>query len=281
MANPDSIQAVLNQLTQEFAAAGIETPRLDALVLMEHAINKDRSWLLAHPEYILHSNIPRNIRMLGSRRSAREPLAYIVSHKEFYGLGFLVTPDVLIPRPETESLVEYAVTHAPRQSQGEVSVLELGTGSGCIAVSLAKHRPDLRVTATDVSPAALKIARQNAHRHKVSINFVESNLFAAFANYRMSASGFQVILANLPYVPDAARLEPELDYEPRKALYGGSDGLDSYRTFLVELKDYLFPGGFGLIEASPTQFLALKTIAAQKNYMTSYITDYVLRFDLR
>src|SRR5690606_31656459 len=199
------------------------------------------------------------------KRLARQPLAYIVGHKEFFGLDFSVTPDVLIPRPETEVLVERAIKTAPKKSQ----VLELGTGSGCIAVSLKKNRPDLSVTAADVSQPALAVARRNAKLNRVGIEFVLSDLFKEISGR------FDLVLANLPYVPEGVRRMAELDFEPQVALYGGVDGLDVYRQFFAGLSGHLHAGGSAIIETGPTQRQAVVNLADDFGFKLKSITEYV------
>lgn len=266
----------LTKTEAKFNRAGIKSARLDTLIILENFLKRDRTILLANPNLLLNSNIPRNIRILEemvNRRIKREPLAYILGFKEFYGLKIKVTPSVLIPRPETESMVETAVISAPRNSQ----VLELGTGSACIAISLKKNRPDLTITATDISDEALNIARQNAKTYHVDIKFTKSDLFSAFQIFKGSTPPFDLILANLPYVPSGTRHEAELNYEPVQALYAGVDGLKYYRIFLELLPNYLKPDGFALIEAGLAQFVTIKQIATTNNYISSYITDYIIK----
>lgn len=263
-----NLSTLIASATQQLSDAGILTARLDCLVLLEHVINHDRTWIAAHADETIAPKAQRAFEELLARRLKREPVAYIVSHKEFYGLEFAVTPDVLIPRPETEALVEYAITRTPKNAH----VLELGTGSGCIAVALKKHRPDLHLTATDISSAVLDIAESNARSHDVSIQFIESDLFSRLQG---QDSTFQLILANLPYVPDDTRHEPELDYEPRLALYAGDDGLDLYRKFFADVKRYLAPDGAILIEASPVQHKGLKDLAAQHGFALKEVTEYI------
>jgi release factor glutamine methyltransferase len=185
-----------------------------------------------------------------ARRLRREPVAYITGRQEFWSLDFDVTPDVLIPRPETERLVEIALRLALELRVGEpLRILDLGTGSGAIAIALARELPGAEVWATDISPSALSVACRNAARHSVAdrIHFFQSDLFAD-----LSVEGpFDLILANPPYIrrSEIANLEPEVSrWEPRGALDGGIDGLDYYRRIAADASDYLSPGGTVALE---------------------------------
>jgi len=181
-------------------------------------------------------------RAMVSRRARREPLQHILGSQEFCGLNFDVTPDVLIPRHDTEVLVSEAIIRQPNAR----TVLDIGTGSGCIAISLKKRLPNPAVTATDISEAALAVAARNAEKLAAEIEFLKGNLFAPVAGRR-----FDLIVSNPPYIPekDISSLEQEVrDYDPRAALDGGSDGLDIYRLLIPESVKYLNPGGWLLVE---------------------------------
>lgn len=255
----------LSSAATDLRRAGIESARLDALLLIGHVLEKDKAWLLANPQFELDPNNLKKISKVLERRQRREPLAYIVGHKEFYGLDFKVTPAVLIPRPETEAMVEAAISSAPRRG----SVLEVGTGSGCVAVALKAKRQDLVVMATDISKSALKIAKQNAKANSADIKFVLNDLFNRLEGR------FDLILANLPYVPTGVRRQAELDYEPPVALFAGNDGLACYRRFMVDLPDYLSQGGRAIIEAGPTQRSEIKRIANDSGLKLTNISEYV------
>lgn len=235
--------------------AGVETARLDAEVLLAHAAGLDRSGLFAR----LRDEVPGaaliRFDTLIARRARREPVAYIVGEKEFHSLAFRVTPDVLIPRPETELLVDEALRRAPANGR----VLDVGTGSGCISVSLAVRRPDLRLTACDISAAALAVAVENAHRHAVDerIELVESDLFDGFAVDRR----WEVIVSNPPYVADAEPLAPELAWEPVGALRAGLDGLSVIRLLVPEAAARLAPGGTLMFEIGSAQAQSAVSIA--------------------
>jgi release factor glutamine methyltransferase len=206
-----------------------------------HVLGKSRSWLLAHPgDAVSESNCARYSELL-ERRYRGEPIQYIVGETEFYGLPFRVTPDVLIPRPETEHVVEKAVALA--RALPRPRIVDVGTGSGAIAVSLAHHLPDAQITAIDLSPNALVIAKQNAERNGVGerIRFLKGNLLAPVADER-----FDILVSNPPYVAESERdsLSVEVrDYEPEMALFAGEDGLNVHRCLIPAARDALVPGG--------------------------------------
>jgi release factor glutamine methyltransferase len=250
-ASRNPLAQTLKHASQILAAAGCDTPRLDSEVLLAHVLNQDRAWLYAHPEHVLPPTQSSAYQSLISRRARREPVAYLTHHKEFYALDFFVTPDVLIPRPETEGLVERAVQWAMATSW-EGFFVDVGTGSGAIAVTLAVHLPQAQVIATDTSPAALAVARHNAARHGVA-----SRVFPLQGNLLAPLSGpLDLIVANPPYLKaaDLAGAPPEVaQWEPRAALDGGPDGLVVIRQLLDMASDRLGSGGALLVEISASQ----------------------------
>jgi release factor glutamine methyltransferase len=250
-ASHNSIAQVLPEASASLAAAGCDTPRLDAEVLLAHVAGQGRAWLYAHPEHILSSSQLSAYHALLERRARREPVAYLTGSKEFYGLEFLVTPDVLIPRPETERLVEIALEWL-RTSAGEGLVVDVGTGSGAIAVTLAVHVAHARVLATDISPAALAVARHNAARHGVAarVHCVQANLLAPLPKE------LSLVVANPPYLTRAEldAVAPEVArYEPSQALDGGPDGLAVLERLLAMASCRLCPGGALLVEIGAGQ----------------------------
>ena len=199
------------------------------------------------------------------RRIRGEPIQYILGKTEFMGLEFKVTPDVLIPRPETEIMVEKAVDIAHSSQLLALSILDIGTGSGCIAVSLARFIKDSKVTAVDISKPALQIAKQNALLNNVQVDFLESDLFSA---YELRAKSFELIISNPPYIPSAEieTLQPEIKYEPRMALDAGLDGLGFYRRIIDEAPRYLKEGGLLIMEMGYNQKEAIKNIFQNSGY---------------
>ncbi|MEG6617447.1 peptide chain release factor N(5)-glutamine methyltransferase [Peptococcaceae bacterium 1198_IL3148] len=234
----------------------IEQPRLDAEVLLCHLLNCQRAYLYAHADQQLTEAEVQNYRHLLDRRVAGQPVAYLVGSKEFMGLDFAVTPDVLIPRPDTELLVETAIQLINQAKNPTPILVDVGTGSGAIAVSTAHFLLQLKVVAVDISAAALAVAQKNATRHQVArrIEFVQGNLLAP-ALQKLLTSSVDIITANLPYVPsqDIAGLSQEVRQEPILALDGGPDGLDLYRMLKPQALQLLKPGGHLLIEIGPGQ----------------------------
>ena len=194
-----------------------------------------------------------------NRRIQGEPIQYILGKAEFMGLEFKVTPDVLIPRPETEILVEKAIEIVYSSGFMVCSILDVGTGSGCIAVSLAKFIKDAKVTAVDISGPALQIAEQNAISNNVRVNFLESDLFSSC---ELRAMSYELIVSNPPYIPTQGigALQPEIKYEPRLALDGGRDGLDFYRRIINNAHIYLKENGLLIMEIGFNQKEAVKNI---------------------
>jgi release factor glutamine methyltransferase len=218
----DALDSALIALT----AAGCQTPRLDAEVLLAAALGVDRAALFADPARGVE---PEPFREFVRRRAAREPVAYILGRKGFRRLELEVDPRVLIPRPETEHVVEAALA-LPQGAR----VVDVGTGSGAIALALADERPDLRVVATESSAGALAVARANAARLGLAVELVEGDLLEPVDG------PVDAVVSNPPYVRDGERLAPELAYEPREALYGGPDGLEVLRRLAAAARDVPF-----------------------------------------
>ena len=237
-----SIRAILNEAAARLAH--LPTGRRDAELLLQRLLQRDRAWLLTHGDEPLAGAQRAQFDQWVVRRSHHEPVQYIIGEQEFFGLAIRVTPDVLIPRPETEHLVEATLERAPRNTP--IAIADVGTGSGAIAVALAHALPLARVTALDNSSAALLVARQNAERHQVAdrVRFLESDLLSAVA-----AEQFFAVVANPPYVAEDEDLEPQVsEYEPHCALFAGPTGLDVYRRLIPEAWDALVPGGWLLME---------------------------------
>lgn len=241
-----------------------DSPALDAEVLLREVLGLTRAGLLTHPERPLTESQARTYLDALRRRAAGEPVAYILGRREFMGLAFHVDRRALIPRPETEALVEVALRTAAGSDTSAVEVADVGTGSGAIAISLARRRPKWRILATDVSEAALDVARANAGRllgaGQVQVVFLHGSLLQPVAG------PLRLIAANLPYIPtgDLATLPPPVrDFEPRQALDGGQDGLDAYRALLPQAAGKLEPGGTLLMECDPRQAQPLCGLAAR------------------
>lgn len=244
-----------------------DSPELDAQVLLAHLMEKPRTWLAAHPDSPLSPPQLAAVEEAVSKLTAGTPLPYILGHWEFFHLDFEITPDVLIPRPETELLVEQAILwlqSRPVTSTSSLRAADIGTGSGCIAVSLAHHIPDLRVLATDLSLPALEVAHRNALRHRVAnrVDFVECDLLPPHPTPLPTESHFDVICANLPYIPtETLEHLPIFGREPTLALNGGSDGLDPIRHLLKIAPEWLAPKGLILLEIEAGQGVAAVSLA--------------------
>lgn len=256
------LQAVLRQAVQALQNAGVGEARLDAELLLGHTLGLNRAAILAQPDRPLTPKELTRFRDLVARRAAREPLPYITGHREFFGLGLVVDACVLIPRPETELLVEHALRIARRMT-GPLEVADVGSGSGAIAVALAVHLPQATVYALDDSAGALAVTAENARRHNVAgrIRCRQGDLLASLPG------PVDLIAANLPYVTTGewAELLPELrDYEPRAALDGGPDGLDAIRRLVATAGPFLHPGGALLLEIGASQGSAVLTLARRQ-----------------
>ncbi len=224
---------------QAARVAGVD--RLDAQTLLARLLRQPRSWLLAHTDAVLDGGSQASYAALLARRAAREPLAYLLGEKEFFGLMLRVTPDVLVPRPDTETLVDWALDLLPLQTAAAVA--DFGTGSGAIALAIAQHRPAARVTAIDASLSALAVARDNSARLGVAVEWLPSDWGSALTQRR-----FFMIVSNPPYIAeDDAHLEM-LRHEPQQALTAGADGLDAIRRIVQQAPPLLEPGGWLLFE---------------------------------
>jgi release factor glutamine methyltransferase len=246
MNDPLNIRDALEDATRRLEARS-DSARLDAELLLARAIDMPRSYLFAHPEEPLDALTVGRFREALDRRLDGEPMAYITGTREFWSLELMVTPATLVPRPETELLVDLALREIPRRAQ--CAILDLGTGSGAIAIAIASERPVATVTATDISAAALEVARQNARQLDVpNIRFLAGDWTAPVSGRR-----FDVIVSNPPYVrSDDAALDA-LHCEPRAALSAGKDGLDAIRILAHDCGALLQPGGVLLIEHGAEQ----------------------------
>ncbi len=255
-----TIRRVLEWTTDHLRRHGSQTPRLDAEILLAHARGCQRIKLYTRYEGLLSNGERQAMRELVQRRAQHEPVAYLVGHREFFSLNLRVTSDVLIPRPDTETLVVELLERL--KGQPEPRILDVGTGSGCIAVAVAVNKPDAQVTAIDISLPALEIARVNASQHQVAgrIRFLQGDLFATFQSRsgsgRTGSEKFEIIVSNPPYVAEGEWETLQADvrlHEPRLSLLAGPDGLDVIRRVVAEASDFLVPGGHLLLEIDPGQ----------------------------
>lgn len=235
----------------------------DAQILLAHVIGRPRTWLLAHLDAPLSTPKLDSANQAFTRLEAGEPLPYILGHWEFYGLDFDITPDVLIPRPETELMVEKAIKWLSASAERR-TVADIGTGSGIIAASIAMHMPAARILATDISRAALNVAKHNAEKFHVHhrIDFLECDLLPQHIDPLPTDYHFDLICANLPYIPTSALSGLSVfNHEPALALDGGSDGLDPIRRLLKIAPEWLAPDGLILLEIESRQGMAAVSLA--------------------
>ena len=260
-------------LRETIQQASTQIVRRDAETLALHLLGRNRAWLLAHPDDEVPANLQDAFQHLVERRARHEPLQYLTGHQEFYGLDLHVTPDVLIPRPETELLVEQVLAWAEMQftppASPSLRLIDVGTGSGAIAIALATCLPDATITALDRSPAALEVARANAERLGLlppRLQFLQSDLLAAHrapTNDQTARSQVDAVISNPPYIPqsDAPTLQPEVrDFEPHLALFAGEDGLEIYRRLIPQVWAALRPGGLLALEFGFDQKAALQAL---------------------
>ena len=264
--------ALLSDITTRLTSVS-DTPALDASVVLAHILGKPRTWVLAHQDLELTSQQKEELKEKVRRLESGEPLPYVLGHWEFFGMEFDLSPAVLIPRPETELLVEKAIAWLQASPTGR-RIADVGTGSGIIAISIAVHIPDAVVLATDISAEALGIARNNAARFHVQdrIEFVQCDLLPAQQQHQLD-----LLCANLPYIPTSTLKElPVYGREPGLALDGGADGLELIRSLLNQAPGWIAPGGRVLLEIEST--LGPQTVQlAQKQFRQA---DIQLHLDL-
>jgi release factor glutamine methyltransferase len=259
-------------LQQASAEASSVISRRDAEVLLASILQRDRTWLFLHAEDELAATDAAAFRERVARRAAHEPLQQITGVQEFFGLPLRVTRDTLIPRPETEHLVEAVLAWAAIQPAAQTSglrLLDVGTGTGAIALALAKHLPQAEIVACDLSEAALEVARHNARKLGLEsrVRFLLSDLLEAFGPELQQGRRFDAVVSNPPYVPtgDAAELQTEVrDFEPHSALFAGEDGLDVYRRLIPQAHTALVPGGL----------LAMEIGFGQRDALAGLLSDW-------
>ncbi len=260
-----TVREIISRSTEYLKGHGVDTARLDSELLLAEALNLTRIQLYLQLERPLQEEeLARLRQLLGKRAKQRVPVAYLLGKKEFYGLDLAVSPQVLIPRPETELLVELVAKKAPKSARA----LEVGIGSGAISISLAKALPELKIWATDLSREALLIAQENCQRHQVAerIQLLEGDLFAPVLG---KEGFFEVVVANPPYIPHSQlpTLAPELRHEPQLALDGGPDGLSVLEPLVREAYTYLAPGGLLALELGEGQGEAVTAIATKAGFV--------------
>lgn len=269
-----TIEEWLTNTTGALKNAGIESARLDASVILSRVLDKPVEWLRAHYDEDLSKDHLANLSTKITQRKQHIPVAYIINQKEFYGRQFYVDEHVLIPRPESEAIIELLQPLAQEIN----TVIDVGTGSGCLAITAKLEFPNLHVTATDLCSDALKIARKNAKSLHANIQFVQSDLLnnlPQFAQTRRLA-----IIANLPYVPQDLITSEEITKEPAEALFSGMDGLEHYRSFWNQLANMKHAATDVFVESLQSQHAEQKTLALKAGYRPSATKDLIQHFTL-
>jgi release factor glutamine methyltransferase len=307
------VRTALKQAIHLLREARVPSDTLAAELLLLHVTRRDRTWLYAHPEELLDPQSIESYFSLLRRRAAGEPTQHLTGKQEFWGLEFEVTPDVLIPRPETEHLIEVALDRLavrelrsgrdPKLTGEGLTIVDIGTGSGCIAVALAKELPAAKIYATDLSPSALAVAERNATRLGFSgrVQFIESNLLSAFsavgARYIVPELGnqpspgpsshqspvtthqlplFDLVISNPPYIgrKEASTLPIEVrDHEPVSALYGGEEGYELYGYLIPEAAHHLKPGGLLVLELGHDSLPAVRPLLETPQWSNLHATN--------
>ena len=260
------INQVLYQAVLELKEKGNASPRLDAEIILAHLLDVDRIFLLVNKDQELDKSMVEKYKELISRRGKGEPVAYITGHKEFMGLDFIVNKHVLVPRPDTEVLVEYIAEYIYTNQSGQrLNILDLGTGSGAIGLSIASMFPHSKVSLIDISRNALEVAKENAIQLDIAnVQFILSD---CFENVHEK---YHIIVSNPPYIPakdiDGLQIEVSI-HEPRKALDGGLDGLDFYRRITIEAREHLLNGGLLAFEIGYNQADEVKKLFKENGYL--------------
>lgn len=260
----------LRAMTARLEQAGIATSRLDALILFEDVTGKDRAWLLAHPETVLKSAALQKLGKWVERRAKHEPLAYIRGKSEFYGREFKVNKRVLVPRPESETMIDL---FKRLKLLNNALVADVGSGSGALGITAALECPNAHPIFIDIDPNTLAIANANARTHKVKGQYHQGDLLAAWA------VTYDALLCNLPYVPDSHVINQAAMIEPEIAIFGGPDGLDLYRTLFEQLSSGKYGTPYVLTESLPFQHEDLAEIAKAAGYEQTKQDDFIQVFE--
>jgi len=270
-----TIDAWLQANTSQLKQAGIETSRLDCLVLLSDEIEKDKSWILAHPEYELQIEKTELLNTKIAQRARHTPLAYIRGKSEFYGRDFVVNTDVLVPRPESEDVIELLKQIADYE-QSPI-IYDVGTGSGALAITAKLELPNSIVFALDIDPACLRVAQKNAEHFHSHVTFLLGDLLEPFRELKTNSQKL-IVLANLPYVPLGYHINLAATHEPEIALYSGKDGLDHYRRLFTELFSLPILPEYIITESLPAQHLALTEIADEGTFLLQATSGFAQCF---
>jgi release factor glutamine methyltransferase len=270
-----SIASWLKQTTQQLKQSGVESARLDALILLEDCVGKDRAWLLAHPEHDLAHEQTERMEHQIEQRKHHTPLAYIRGKSEFYGRTFYINSNVLEPRPETEDMIDLTMKLIKNDAY---KVIDIGTGSGAIAITVKLELPKTEVFAIDIDHKCLEVARHNAQTLNADINLLRGDF--AEPLQRLDLAEPLIILANLPYVPNNYTINQAASHEPRLAIFGGDDGLESYQKMFDQLSGLKTPPNQVITESLLFQHDQLATIAHTYKYKLQKTQGLAQQFNL-
>lgn len=268
---PITVSIWLRDAAESLAVGGIPSALLDAEIILAHTLRCSRTWLHAHGDDLIE---PRKLEIADARldlRKDRVPVAYIVGHKEFYGRVFRVNPGVLIPRPESEEIIEQLKKYVTETTS---SLLDVGTGSGCLGITAKLEFPHLRVTLSDISSHALTVARNNAEELDAEATFIHSDLLEHIVER------FDIIIANLPYVDPTWERSPETDHEPAEALFAGDTGMSLMKRLISEAPGSLTTSGILILEADPEQHDTLCELATLHHFSVTSRSDYIIVLQL-
>ena len=255
---------------RQLATARLGTARLDALVLLEDVTGKDRAWLLAHPDTKIGVAKSAKLTNLLSRRAEHEPLAYVRKKTEFYGREFMITPAVLEPRPESETMIDLLKKLAKSPDlPAKPRIADVGAGSGALGITAKLELPNARVDLLEIDKKALKVAKMNVDKFTLNISLIKSDLLA------QSGCDYDILLCNLPYVPDNFRINRAAGREPHLAIFGGPDGLDVYRQLFSQVQKLQRQPLYILVEAMPPQHVGLAAIAKAASYDLQQSNDFI------
>jgi release factor glutamine methyltransferase len=260
----------LKNATLQLSAVGIESARLDAIILAEDVTQKDRAWLLANSKEIIDSTKLAKLQNLLNIRTHHTPIAYMRGKAEFYGRNFIITPSVLVPRPETETMVDMVIKLSASVKTPVIS--DVGTGSGALGVTVALELPRAQVELIDIDDEVLKVAKRNVDLFTLKICVVNSNLLLN------STQQSEILMCNLPYVPDDYIVNLSALHEPKLAIFGGPDGLDIYRQLFAQISIQMHKPLYILLEALPSQHSQLTLIAEEVGYRLVKTDDFIQLF---
>jgi len=259
----------LDLATSKLINAGIKSARLDSLIILESVLKIPRIKLIIETNTKINDDDLNILNALLNRRLNHEPVAYIIGSIEFYGRKFYVDKNVLIPRPESETIIDL-IKNLPKNY---LNILDIGCGSGCLGITLKAELPDTKITLLDISKDAINVAKRNANELKVDVSFLCNDLIKGIE------SSFDIFVANLPYVPDSFNINADISYEPQISLFAGKDGLELYKSFWKQVLSLIFKPKYIVCESLQTQHRKLINLAKQSNYKLIQTKDLIQIFE--